>query len=134
MTTAGERPKRFIQQVGLAVEEPAAGRSRCTLAIEPMHFNGTGVVHGGVLFTLADTGMGAAIYSLLEKGQFCATVEIKIAYFKAVTGGLVVCDTVVVNAGKRLASVESTLTVEGQLVAKATGTFAVLQRKPPSPR
>jgi hypothetical protein len=41
------------------------------------HKNGTGVVHGGVLFTMADTAMEAALIPMLEKGQICATVEIK---------------------------------------------------------
>jgi acyl-CoA thioesterase len=120
---------RFIHHVGLQLEQPAAGRHRCTLPIEPHHFNSTGVVHGGVLFTLADTGMGGALYSALEKGLFAATVEIKISYFKPVTAGTLVCESVVVNQGKRLASLESTLTVDGVLVAKANGTFAILQRK-----
>lgn len=119
---------RFIHHVGLQLEPPANGRSRITLPIEPHHFNSTGVVHGGVLFTLADTGMGAALYSKLEKGFFSATVEIKISYFKPVTAGTVVCDTQVVNMGKRLATLESSLSVDGVLVAKASGTFAILQR------
>jgi acyl-CoA thioesterase len=120
----------FFDHTGLKIESATPGASRCTVEIQPFHFNSARVVHGGMLFTLADTGMGAAVYPSLEKGCFCTTVEIKIAYFKPVTGGLLVCESSVVNAGKRLASVESVLTVDGQLVAKATGTFAILQRKP----
>jgi acyl-CoA thioesterase len=119
---------RFIHHVGLQMEQPADGRSRITLPIEPQHFNSTGVVHGGVLFTLADTGMGAALYSKLEKGFFSATVEIKISYFKPVTAGTLVCETAVVNLGRRLATMESSLFVDGVLVARASGTFAILQR------
>jgi acyl-CoA thioesterase len=121
---------RFIHHVGLQMEQPEAGRSRITLPVEPHHFNSTGVVHGGVLFTLADTGMGAALYSNLEKGFFSATVEIKISYFKPVTAGTLVCETEVINQGKRLATLESTLLVDGVRVAKASGTFAILQRMP----
>jgi acyl-CoA thioesterase len=124
---------RFINHVGLQMEQPAGGRSRITLPIEPHHFNSTGVVHGGVLFTLADTGMGAALYSSLEKGFLSATVEIKISYFKPVTGGTIVCESEVINQGKRLATLESSLLVDGVRVAKASGTFAILQRAAPAP-
>lgn len=120
---------RFVHHVGLQFEQPEGGRSRITLPIEPHHFNSTGVVHGGVLFTLADTGMGAALYSKLERGLFSATVEIKISYFKPVTAGTLACETEIVNLGRRLATLESSLLVGDVLVARASGTFAILERK-----
>jgi len=118
----------FFHHAGMAIDSATPGSSRCSAEIAPHHFNSAGVVHGGVLFTLADTGMGAALYPALEKGSFCTTVEIKINYFKPVTAGRVVCDSKVINQGRRLAALESELRVDDVLVAKATGTFAILQR------
>ena len=118
----------FYEHVGAKFESYAPGTSRCSVEIQPHHFNTAGAVHGGVLFTLADTGMGSAVFASLEKGSFCTTVEIKISYFKPVTAGTVVCDSKVVNQGRRLASVESEMRVGDLLVAKAYGTFAILQR------
>lgn len=123
----------FNRHVGLRVEESRDGRSRCTLAVQPFHGNGTGVVHGGALFTLADTSMGAALVSTLAPGEFCATIEIKMAYFKAVREGTVLCETQILHRGKSVASLESTLTVDGVLVCRASGSFAILRRKPPAP-
>jgi acyl-CoA thioesterase len=118
----------FFEHAGMAIESSTPGASRCVAVIAPHHFNTAGVVHGGVLFTLADTGMGAALYPALEKGSFCTTVEIKISYFKPVTAGRVVCDSKVIHQGRRLAAMESELRVDDVLVAKAAGTFAILQR------
>ena len=120
---------RFVHHVGMRIDEASAGHSRCSLAVQDFHINSTGVVHGGVLFTLADTAMGAAVHSSLEDGEICATIEIKIAYFKPVFEGEVVCTGEIVNRGKTVASTESSLFVGDVLVAKATGSFAIFKRK-----
>ena len=120
---------RFINHVGVRIEEVAPGRARCLMEVKDFHANGTGVVHGGALFTLADTAMGAAIYPSLEQGEICATVEIKIAYFKPVFEGTVVCTSALVNKGKSLASLEASIHQDDVLVAKATGTFSIFRRK-----
>jgi len=121
--------QRFIHHVGLAIESAADGKSRLTLELAPHHLNGVGIVHGGVLFTLADTGMGAAIYPQLAEGNYCATVEIKINYFKPVSAGTLVCTSEVVHQGRTLANVDSAVYAGDVLLAKANGTFAILQRK-----
>ncbi|MEJ6022853.1 PaaI family thioesterase [Ramlibacter sp. PS4R-6] len=120
---------RFTKHVGLAIEEATPGRSRASITIEDKHRNGTGVAHGGVLFTLADTAMGAALYNSLEPGEICATIEIKIGYFKPVFDGPLVCEAVVLNKGKSIASLEATIHNGEQLVSKATGTFSIFRRK-----
>jgi acyl-CoA thioesterase len=120
---------RFVEHVGLRIEQPRGGSSRCTLQVQDHHLNFTGVVHGGVLFTLADTGMGAALYPTLHPGQICATIEIKINYFKPVTGGVVVCTSEIVNKGKTVANLEACVYAGEVLVAKANGSFAILTRK-----
>src|SRR5438876_2797723 len=96
----GRKKPRFINHVGVHVDEAVPGRSRCSLEIKDIHRNGTGVAHGGALFTLADTAMGAALYSSLEQGEICATIEVKIGYFKPVFEGTLVCEATVLNKGK----------------------------------
>ena len=119
----------FANHVGMRFERPRDGRSRCTLAIEEHHFNSAGMVHGGVLFTLADTAMGAALHSTLAPGESCATIEMKINYFKPVVAGVIVCTAEIVNKGRTIASLESSLHVDDVLVAKANGTFSIFRRK-----
>jgi len=92
----------FIDLIGLRFEERRPGYSRCTLAVSEKHLNPHGVVHGAVAFALADTGMGAALFPTLSPGEICATVEIKISYFKPVVSGALSCVTEMVNRGKKL--------------------------------
>jgi len=77
--------------------------------------NPNGVVHGAVLFALADTGMGSALVPTLAPGESCATIEIKINYFKPVREGALSCETMLVNRGKSIANLESRVLHEGKL-------------------
>ena len=118
----------FGQLIGLTFAERAPGFSRCALGVDAKLLNPHRVVHGGVIFSMADTGMGAALYPCIEDDELCATVEIKIAYFHPVTGGVLTCDSRLVHKTRRLAFLDSEVTNDGRLVARATGTFSVFKR------
>ena len=117
----------FAQLIGLSVSGQDAGRSRCVLSVDPKLLNPHRVLHGGVIFSMADTGMGAALYPCLEDDELCATVDIKIAYFGAVTSGLLTCDSRLLHKTRRLAFLDSEVTNDGRPVAKAMGTFSIFK-------
>jgi acyl-CoA thioesterase len=99
----------FADLIALTIDEQRAGFSRLSLIVSDDHLNPHNVVHGAVLYALADTGMGSALYPTLAEGEICATIEIKINYFKPVTGGTVSCTTTIINRGKSVANLESKL-------------------------
>lgn len=115
----------FASLIGLVVEERRAGFSRCALEVAPQHLNPHRVVHGAVVYALADTGMGAALYPTLGEGELCATIEVKINYFKPAAAGRLVCVTELVNRGKAVANLESRVLLGEVLVAKANGNYAI---------
>ncbi|HXH17677.1 MAG TPA: PaaI family thioesterase [Chitinophagales bacterium] len=115
----------FGELLGLHIIKAGGGNSRCELEITEQLLNPHRVAHGAVIYAMADTGMGAALYPLLGEDELCATVEIKITYFAPVPSGLLACDTVVISKSRRLAALESEIKQDGKLIAKATGTFAV---------
>lgn len=119
----------FAELVGLELVEQAPGHSRCRIQVRPEHFNPQEVVHGGIIFAMADTGMGAALYPMLDDGEMCATVEIKISYFKYVVEGALECTSTVVNKGKAICSLEADIRQGETLVAKASGTFSIFRRR-----
>jgi acyl-CoA thioesterase len=127
---AGKRRFPFLDHIGLAVREHEPGSSICALTVAPFHFNSSGLVHGAVIFALADTGMGAALMGTLEEGEGFATVELQINYFKPVQAGELTCTTQLVNRGRTLANLESSIYLgETTLVARATGNFAIFRRE-----
>jgi len=118
-------PNPFAKLISMHVDEHRAGFSKLGLDVAQEHLNPHGVVHGAVVYALADTGIGAALYPTLTKGQICATIEIKINYFKPITQGRLTCVTEMVNRGKTVANLESRVYVEELLVAQANGNYAI---------
>ena len=116
---------RFAELIDLRIEEQRAGFSKLTLDVADEHLNPHNVVHGAVVYAMADTGMGSALYPTLAQGEICATIEIKINYFKPISGGRISCTTEVINRGKTVANLESRVFVEGVLVAQANGNYAI---------
>jgi len=129
MPTKNSGGHPFGDLLGLEFTEISEGTSCCTIELCARLMNPHGVVHGGVLYSMVDTGMGGALYTRLEPQQLCATVEIKIHYFKAVSSGKMVCFTRIVNKGKRIAVLESEVKCGEKLIAKALGTYSIFQIK-----
>ncbi len=119
----------YADLIGLEIEEQNDGHSKCSLLVTEKLYNPHNVVHGAVLSALADTGMGAALYPSLDAGEICATIEIKINYYKPVTTGTLTCVSAVVNRGKAVANLESTIHCGNLLVAKANGNFSIFRPK-----
>lgn len=115
----------YADLIGLTIDEIKNGHSKCSLKTEEKLFNPHRVLHGAVIYSLADTGMGAAVYPGLNKGETCATIEIKINYYKPATSGTLTCVSDVVNRGKSVVNLESSIYCDDKLVAKANGSFLV---------
>jgi acyl-CoA thioesterase len=118
----------FADLIGLTVEDALDGKSRCHVALRPELLNPHGVAHGAVAYALADTGMGAALYTLLDPGESCATIEIKIVYLATARAGVLVCNTRVIRKGSRVAVLDSEIFESDRLVAVALGTYSILNR------
>ncbi len=101
-------------------------------AVPGLHvYNPIGVVHGGFAATLLDSACGCAVHSRLGATQAYTTLELKIAYHKALTvdTGLVRAEGRVLSFGRRVAFSEAKLTDSaGRLYASATSTLLVMER------
>lgn len=129
-------PNPFGELIGLCFDSWGEGESNYSIDLGPQLMNPNGVLHGAVVYAMADTGMGAALYSLLDGGRICTTVELKVSYFRSVTAGRLTCRSRVVHQGKRTAFLESTVRDDNGPIARAYGTFAILEprgRAPGSP-
>ena len=119
----------FGELIGLSFSQLENGYSRCSLQVTDRLLNGNRVLHGGVVFSLADTGMAGALYTRLNDDESCATVEISIVYLAAVTAGTLTCDSRLVSRSKRIAILQSEVENDGRLVAKALGTYSVIKAR-----
>ena len=102
------------------------GASEVVLDLRPELHNPAGVLHGGAVFTLVDTGMACALMELLAPGETCLSVEIKVNNVSAARDGTLHARTLVAHKGRTLATLETDVrTAKGKLVAKALGTFFI---------
>lgn len=92
-------------------------------------YNPFGVVHGGYAASILDNACGYAAQSKMAPGQTCTTLELKVAYHKAMTKetGPVRAEGKIVSIGRRAAFTEARLTdVAGKLYASATSSLIVI--------
>jgi len=120
--------KRFLELIGFKFIKREKGFCRSELTITASLLNPYDTVHGGVVYSLTDTGMGGALSTCLEEDERCSTIEIKINYLKSVRSGRLTCDTKVIHQGKNIAFLESVVKDhQGKPVATATGTFNIFK-------
>src|SRR5574337_1966442 len=116
----------FSKYLGIEFKDFRQGYTRCELAVKPELLNRLGLVHGGVTYSLADTSMGGAVFSLLEDNQYCVAMEVKTNYLRPVTQGALVAEARVVHCGQRVAVATCEVRDDkGNLVAMATGSFYI---------
>ena len=92
-------------------------------------YNPMGTVHGGYGATLLDSACGCAVHSKLAAGDSYTTLELKIAYHKAISEktGKVRAEARVLTFGRRVAFSEGKLLdKDGRLLASATSTLLVV--------
>jgi len=119
----------FGELVGLTFTKWENGYSQCALKVDSRLLNPHRTVHGGATYTMADSGMGAALFSCIDEDELCSTIETKIVYFKAVKSGKLTCDTKVIHRSKRIAILESEITQGDNLIAKAIGTWSIYKKR-----
>ena len=120
------RTSNTAKQLGFVIDKAERGKVTLRMPVKALHKQVYGVVHGGVLATLADTAGGLATYMACPRGTRVATVEMKINFLEAVEAGTVFAEAEVVRRGRHIAVVDCDVSDDrGRLVAKALMTFFV---------
>ncbi|TMK86360.1 MAG: PaaI family thioesterase, partial [Actinobacteria bacterium] len=97
------------------------------LRVESRHSNSRSWAHGGLLSTVADIALGHAI-AAGSGAAVPTTVGIAIDYLSPVPiGSWVEVRTSVLRVGRRLAFSSAELRADGELIARANGTFAMAE-------
>jgi len=126
-----ERAPGIGKTMGFTVVEIEEGRVVFGGTPDESVYNPIGTVHGGYAATLLDSAVGCAVHSVLKAGQGYTTLELKVAYHRAMTKdtGPVRAEGKVIQAGRRAAFAEGRLVDEqGRLYATATSTLLVFDR------
>ena len=128
LMAAGRRPG-IGDTLGFTIVQVDEGVVTFEGAPDESVYNPIGTVHGGYAATLLDSACGWAVHSKLAPGQGYTTLELKVAYHKAMTSktGVVRAEGRVISFGRRAAFAEARLTdAQGRLYASATSSLLVI--------
>ena len=117
--------------LGIRTDEYGAERVILSLEWAPALCTANGILHGGVIMTLADSAGGAcALLNLPQDATGTATIESKTNFLGAVRGGSVTATSTPLHRGGTTIVVETLVRDSaGKLVAKTTQTQLVLRSR-----
>lgn len=121
----------FHGWAGIRLVRAAPGEVEVALDAEAHHQNLLGIVHGGMMATVADTAMGLAMRTKLEPGTTQVTGTLHITYLRPGRAGTITGLGRVVKSGHTMGAAEADIRDErGRLLARAEATFIVVRGRP----
>ncbi|MEX2101771.1 MAG: PaaI family thioesterase [Actinomycetota bacterium] len=107
------------------------GEVEIELDTQEHHLNLLGILHGGMIATLADTAMGLAVRTRHRPGNSHVTGSLTVNYLAPGKAGPVRAIGRAVKAGRQTGYGEADVRDgEGRLLARASATFIVLRARP----
>ena len=124
----------FFQLLGMRLVEIEAGRSVIELPFRGDLVQPAGVMHGGVIASLVDTGMAHAILltdayqELSHRGGSIVSLDLRIKYFRPVNSGGVTATSTVLRPGQRVMHTDSVVVNDaGKEIARADAIFMAVE-------
>lgn len=112
--------------LGIKLVDIKKGWARLKLPYSEKIIQPYGAVHGGAIFSLADSAFAMALIGLTERGERFTTIEMKINYIRPFTKGEVTADAKIIDKVRRYAIGDVTIINDsGLLVAKSIGTYSL---------
>ena len=73
--------------IGIKLDSFGNGNCKVSARVSDSHLNAGGVAHGGLHATMLDSALGGALVSMIEKEEWCATVQLDISYINPAYSG-----------------------------------------------
>jgi uncharacterized protein (TIGR00369 family) len=124
--TDDERSGGFAERLGAEVQTADDGAARMRFTAREEHLNQAGTLHGGVLATLVDTAMGAAVRSATGDGDVPATSQLTVTYLRPGKPGELAVTARVRTRGEHLTVCEADVEQDDRSLVHAVATFALL--------
>lgn len=117
----------FVEHLGIRLTEQSRQRASIVLDKRPELLNSWGAAHGGVVMTMLDYVMSAAVRGHYGIDGGVLTVDMSVGFMNAGTSNHILAEGRVLHGGASTAFCESEARDEaGTLLAKAIGTFKLL--------
>ena len=119
----------FWSLLGMELTEIKKGWAKIRLPFAKKLSNGIGVVHGGAIFSPADSAVGMALIGMVNRDENISTLEMKINYVKPLAAGDIIAEAKIVHKGTMTAIGDVVVKDEkGDLIAKGLATYAITKK------
>jgi uncharacterized protein (TIGR00369 family) len=129
--TAALHGQRLMHHLDCQLVHFEPGSAIAEVVLQPYHTQQLGIVHGGLIATLADVAAGFASFTLAPEGFQPVTAELHLLFFQPGKGERLRAVGRVLHAGERLHFAEAQIycIAEGTetLIAQATSTLALIR-------
>ncbi|MBI3373246.1 MAG: PaaI family thioesterase [Betaproteobacteria bacterium] len=113
----------FSQHLGIRIDSLEQGVARLSLEIKPEFTTSWGSAHGGAILTLLDVTLSMCARTLYDPPRSIMTIELSTSFI-GTAKGVLRAEGRVLRAGQSTIFCEGEARdAEGELVAKAIGTF-----------
>jgi len=126
----------FLQLLGIKTVDLGPATSTLQVEYRLDLTQPAGIMHGGVVATLIDTGIAHAILmtdafrEVSQEGASMVTVDLRVKYFRPISQGMITCVSTLPRVGRQLIHAESVVTNhEGKEVARGDSTYMIVRRQ-----
>ena len=125
----------FFRLIGLEVLDLQPGWSRTRLEHRHDLTQPAGILHGGVIASLIDSGIAHALLlterfqELRHEGGALISVDLRVKYLRPVSEDAIVCESKILRLGRQIIHAEAVVTnAEGKEVALGDATYMAVTK------
>ena len=119
----------FWALLGMRLLEIKKGWAVVRLPIEDKLTNAIGLVHGGAIFSAADSAVGMALVGMTNRNENISTLEMKINYMKPVKGKAIIAEAKIIHRGSQTAIGDVEVRDDDRnLISKGLATYAIFKK------
>ncbi|MBX3415256.1 MAG: PaaI family thioesterase [Pirellulales bacterium] len=126
----------FFNLIGLRVVDMRPGWSQTEITWREDLCQPAGIIHGGMIATLVDTGIAHALLltdmyrELHAEGHILVSVDLRIKYLRPVSGGTIRCESSIPRLGRHIIHGESiVLNEQGKEVARGDSIYMTVHHE-----
>lgn len=116
----------YWRLLGMELKEVSPGWSVFECPVRDSHLQ-NGVVHGGVLASIADSACAVAAISIVFPSAYATTINLQLSYLRPISTGIFRAEGKCLKTGKNLLFSEArVLNAAGELICTASSQLMVL--------
>lgn len=119
-------PSPFMRLLGVELQEAGYPRACLVLKFNDKLTNPMRTLHGGVISSLVDIGLGCALFQD-SKVRGIATIELKVNYLKAISRGTINIEAEIIHRKNATAFGQVFIYNDGNLAAVGSGTYKLTE-------